>query len=74
VGDTFKYTLTVKAKHSPVSFKIDAGPKAMEVSKEGVVTWKVPADTPEGDQEAILTVRDSHGQEVFHTFAVRVLK
>jgi hypothetical protein len=73
-GATFSYPLAVKSKQGGVTFKLDAGPKGMAVSAAGVVTWAVPATAAAGDQDVILTVRDKAGQEVFHTFAVRVVK
>ncbi len=73
-GSTFHYSIQVKAKRTPVSFKLESGPASMSVSKEGTVTWKVPDSLPEGDQEAILTVRDAGGQEIFHTFKLRVVR
>lgn len=46
----------------------------MEVSAEGTVQWKVPGEVKVGSQEVIMTIKDGKGQEIFHTFAVRVLK
>lgn len=71
-GETFTYPVVVKAKSPKVTYKLDAGPKGMEVSAAGVVTWRVPADAA-GDHEVILTI-SAGGQEVFHTFTVRVRK
>ncbi len=73
-GTALTYRIAVKAKNKEITYRLDAGPKGMEVSKEGVVSWKVPADATEGDQEVILTIRDSKGQEIFHTFTLRLLK
>jgi S1-C subfamily serine protease len=73
-GDTLDYKIAVKAKHAPVSFKLDLGPKGMDVSKDGQLTWKVPTDAIDSEQAVILTVRDAKGQEIFHTFAIRVVK
>ena len=73
-GTKLTYSMVVKAKRRPVTYRLDNGPKGMAVSSEGVVTWAVPADAAEGDQEVILTVRDAAGQEVFHTFKLRVVK
>ncbi|MCI0702019.1 MAG: trypsin-like peptidase domain-containing protein [Planctomycetia bacterium] len=72
-GTTFTYPLQVKSKHGGLTFKLDSGPKGMTVSATGVVTWAVPADAT-GDQEVILTVKDKTGQDVFHTFTVKVVK
>lgn len=73
-GATLTYAVQVKAKDKKLGYTLDSGPKGMTVSAEGVVTWAVPADTPAGEQAVILTVRDGKGQEVFHTFKVRVVK
>lgn len=72
-GSALTYPVKVKSKHGGVRFRLDSGPKGMAVSEAGVVTWAVPADAT-GDHNVILTVRDKSGQEVFHTFAVRVAK
>jgi hypothetical protein len=44
------------------------------VSAAGVVTWSVPAEASEEKHDVILTARTETGQEVFHTFTLRVLK
>ena len=73
-GATLRYPITVKAKSAKVEFKLDSGPKGMLVSAIGEVTWAVPADAPAGEQDVILTVKDGTGQELFHTFTLRVVK
>jgi hypothetical protein len=73
-GTNLSHSIALKAKRKPVSFKLDSGPKRMQVSKDGVITWKVPADEPEGSQEVIVNIRDAIGQEIFHTFTLRVVK
>lgn len=73
-GTTFNYPIKVKSRQGGVKYSLDSGPMGMEVSAEGVVKWSVPNDVPAGNQEVILTVRDKSGQEVFHTFTIRVVK
>jgi hypothetical protein len=73
-GSSLTYSIQVKSKQGGVTFKLDLGPKGMEVSPTGVVTWSVPAGKAVGNEEVILTVRDKAGQEVFHTFSVKVVK
>ncbi len=72
-GTAFSYPIKVKSKNPGVAFKLDSGPKGMEVTKVGVLTWPVPADAA-GDHEVILTVSNAGGQEVFHTFTIRIAK
>ena len=73
-GATFTYAIKVKSKHGGVTYKLDSGPKGMAVSADGVVTWEVPDDSPTGDQDVILSVRDKAGQDLFHTFTLKVVK
>ncbi len=73
-GTNFTYPIRIKSKDKKVTFRLDNGPKGMAVSATGVVTWLAPADAPEGKQEVILTIRTESGQEVFHVFAVQIVK
>ena len=41
-------------------------------SPTGLVKWTVPANYKGGDAEVLITVRDDSGQEVFHTFTIRI--
>jgi S1-C subfamily serine protease len=71
-GATFTYPLVVKSKHGGLTYQLDAGPKGMTVSAAGVVTWAAPADAE--DSNVIMTVKDKAGQDVFHTFVVKIAK
>lgn len=73
-GTTFTYPTKVKSKNAKVTYRVDSGPKGMQVSAAGVVTWTVPESATPGDQEIIMTIADGGGQEVFHTFTLRVAK
>ncbi|HUR54965.1 MAG TPA: trypsin-like peptidase domain-containing protein [Gemmataceae bacterium] len=72
-GATFTYPVRVKSKQGGVTFQLDSAPKGMTVDAAGVVTWAVPADAT-GTHDVILTVRDKSGQDVFHTFTVKLGK
>jgi hypothetical protein len=72
-GETFTYPVRVKSKQGGVTYQLDSAPKGMTVDAAGVVTWAIPADAT-GSHDVILTVRDKSGQDVFHTFTVKVGK
>ena len=74
IGATYTYPVVVKAKNGPATVKLETGPTGMAVSSAGVMTWAVPADASVGDQEAILSIRDARGQEIFHTVPIRVVR
>jgi S1-C subfamily serine protease len=67
-GELYRYPLEVKSKRGGVSFKLESGPEGMTISPAGVLTWQIPREAT--DSTVIVTVRDSTGQEVFHTFTI----
>ena len=74
-GETLNYPIVVKAKAKEISYRLDLGPKGMQVSKTGVVEWKVPAEAkPGSEEEVIVTVSNDSGQEIFHSFKMQVKK
>ncbi|QJW93403.1 c-type cytochrome domain-containing protein [Frigoriglobus tundricola] len=72
-GAVFTYPVKVKSRDKKVTYQLDSGPRGMTVSGAGVAEWTVPANAV-GTQDVILTVRTESGQEVFHTFTVKVVK
>ncbi len=71
-GTAFSYKLEVLSKKGGVKFKLESGPEGLAVSDKGEVTWKVPAKQAESDEDVLVTVSDSSGQEVFHNFKVEL--
>ena len=70
-GKRYTYQLAVKSKRGGVRYTLDSAPKGMTLSKTGRLEWQTPADA--AAQESILvTVRDSSGQEVFHSFVISI--
>jgi hypothetical protein len=72
LGEKMTYPLVVKSRKGGVKYKLESGPPGMTVSAAGVLTWTVPADLADKSADVILTVSDSTGQEVFHTFSLAV--
>jgi hypothetical protein len=71
-GTAFEYQLDVKSKRKGVQYQLDSGPEGMKISAEGKVTWDVPANYDGEEVSVILTVRDASGQEVLHSFKLKV--
>ena len=71
-GERLQYKIDVRSKKGGLRFNLDAGPRGMAVSPQGDLTWAVPDDFPPGDENIIVTIRDAAGQEIFHTFRLRV--
>ena len=72
LGKLFKYTPVVKSKKGGVTYKVESGPKGLAISRDGLVRWEVAADFAENTVDVIVSVGDSAGQEVFHTFQLAV--
>ncbi len=72
-GTTFAYPLAVTSKAGGVKYRLEAGPEGMRIDAQGLVTWPVPAEAPGEEVNVIVTVSDGGGQEVFHTFKLRVI-
>ncbi len=71
-GRDFVYQVAVKSKRGGLQFAVESGPKGMKVTNSGLVTWRVPATVAEGDHDVLMTIRDQAGQEIFHTFKLRI--
>ena len=71
-GKTYSYPINVKSRKGGVICNIESGPKGMHVSRQGLLTWDVPADFAEARVDVILTITDASGQKVLHTFTIDV--
>ena len=70
-GETFTYDIATRSARGKVRISLDSGPEGMKL-KRNRLTWKVPADIEPGPTSVILTLTDASGQEVFHSFTLKV--
>jgi hypothetical protein len=71
-GQPFEYSPVVRSKKGGVKLKLDAAPDGMKLTN-GKLTWTVPADQAGQELSVILTVSDTSGQELFHSFRFTVV-
>jgi hypothetical protein len=71
-GALFSYKLDIRAKKGGVKVDLDSGPDGLSVTPDGQVRWQVPATFEVPEVSVVVTIRDASGQEVFHTFPVKV--
>jgi hypothetical protein len=71
-GGNYAYDIVTKSKKGGVKFKLESGPDGMKVDASGRLTWAVPADYAGKTADVLLTVADSAGQEIFHSFKIAV--
>jgi hypothetical protein len=73
-GSLYSYQITVKSRKGGVKYKLDSGPAGMKLSPDGRLTWTVPGDWSTKENDVIITLSDSSGQEVFHTFKIALVE
>ena len=71
-GRALSYQIAVKSKRGGLKYKLESGPKGMSVSSSGLLTWNVPPDLVEKTAQAIITVADAGGQDIFHSIQMAV--
>lgn len=72
LGVNYEYQMDVKSKKGGVKFRLDSAPDGMVISEGGKISWIPPKDLQEAEQNVIVTIRDSAGQEVFHSFSIEI--
>src|SRR5262245_10836630 len=70
-GSEYVYPVVVKSKKGGVKIKLESGPDGMKVT-DTTVRWRVPVALGESEARVVLTASDATGQEVLHSFTVRV--
>ncbi|MBY0229212.1 MAG: hypothetical protein K2W96_08050, partial [Gemmataceae bacterium] len=71
-GAAFTYKAAAKSKKGGVKWELSSGPRGLTVSKDGEVSWKVPADFAGSSAEVVLAASDAGGKEAFHRFTLAV--
>jgi putative Ig domain-containing protein len=71
-GEEYAYQLDVLSKKGGLTYGVQSGPPGMTIDAAGRLTWKVPADFADRTAAVLVSVRDSGGEQVLHSFTVGV--
>jgi hypothetical protein len=71
-GAEYDYPLDIRSKAGGVRCTLEAGPEGMTVSSGGRLRWQVPANQEKKTANVIVTIRDSSGKEIQHSFEIVV--
>ena len=71
-GTLVSYQVEVKSRRGGVRFSMESAPPGATLSPSGKFSWRVPAETTNARETVIITIRDASGQEIFHTFTLRI--
>jgi serine protease Do len=66
-GQTLTYQVAVKSKRGGIKYKLESGPTDMVINNKGLLTWNVPTDLADESAQAIITITDAAGQDIFHS-------
>lgn len=65
------HQIQVHSSKGGTTFEMSRGPEGLSVSCDGKVQWKVPKNADRKEHEAIITIGDSFGKQVFHTVPIK---
>lgn len=65
-GEPWSYKVETRAKHGPVTMKLESGPEDMTLDRDGELRWKMPAKLQ--SETIVVSIKDAKDQEIFHTF------
>lgn len=71
-GRPFIHQIQVRSNKGGTTFDLTLGPKGLSVSGDGVLQWQIPLDSERKEYEAIVTVGDASGNQIFHTVRIKV--
>ena len=70
-GAAFTYAIDVKSKKGGVKYQLEFGPQGMEISPNGKLSWKIPADWAEAETDVAVRISDDSGQQCLHSFKIQ---
>lgn len=68
-GETWTYQVKVVSKSERVKYQLEIGPEGMELSQQGLLSWRIPANI-EGRAKVSLRVADESENDVYQRFTV----
>jgi hypothetical protein len=71
-GQNLAHQVVARSSKGAVRFELASGPPGLTVTPEGTMTWRVPLDRETKEYEAILTISDASGRQIFHTIRIKV--
>lgn len=71
-GQKLRHQIQVRSSPGGATFDLSLGPDGLSVSPDGLMTWQVPLGAEPKEYEAIVTVGDVSGKQIFHTVRIKV--
>jgi S1-C subfamily serine protease len=66
------HQVQARSSKGPVRFELTSGPAGLSVSSEGMLSWRAPIAGGNEVHEAVVTISDASGRQIFHTIRIKV--
>jgi hypothetical protein len=70
-GKMFSYQLHVEANNKRISYKLMDAPQGMEISKDGLISWKVPSIVQEETVSVVVSITNDQEDQCLEAFKLR---
>ena len=71
-GQRLVHQIQVRSSNGGTTFDLSHGPAGLSVSGDGAIRWQVPLSAERKDYEAIVTIGDASGKQIFHSVRIKV--
>jgi WD40 repeat protein len=71
-GQRLTHQIQVRSSKGGATFDLSHGPEGLSVSGDGSMRWQVPLNAERKEYEAIVTIGDASGKQIFHTVRIKV--
>lgn len=71
-GKPYRYQMQIESRRGGAKAKLDSGPDGMTLSESGLMTWTPSPTFSNAETGVVISVSDASGQEIFHSFVIRV--
>jgi WD40 repeat protein/S1-C subfamily serine protease len=71
-GQRWTHQIQVRSTKGGTTFDLTHGPEGLSVSGDGSMRWQVPLNAERREYEAIVTIGDASGKQIFHTVRMKV--
>jgi hypothetical protein len=72
-GSSCFYQIAVQSKKGGVKYRLETGPQGMSLNPTGLISWQVPQNFDGPETTVIVAITDNSGQEILHTFRIRIV-
>jgi S1-C subfamily serine protease len=69
-GEKLVHKIEVRSRKGGIKCTLSHGPPGMTVSPDGLVEWRVPVRSGQPERDAVITIEDGTGQQLFHSLTL----